>query len=64
MPGDETNAYRCLFKSAAYEDDAAGFLDRAVFLARASELAYRDEAELIAERLGLRELSVFPAPGL
>lgn len=43
-----------------HADDPTGFLDQAIFLARASELAYGDDAQRIAQSLGLSSVNVFP----
>lgn len=43
-----------------YGSNPRAFLDQAIFLARASELAYSDDADWIAQSLGLSSVTIFP----
>ena len=53
-----------LSEPQSYDSDPKGFLDQACYLARASELAYEDDAELIASSLSVPSVSAFPHSSL
>ena len=53
-----------LSEPQSYDSDPKGFLDQACYLARASELAYEDDAELIASSLSVPSITTFPHPSL
>lgn len=53
-----------LSEPQSYDSDPKGFLDQASYLARASELAYEDDAELIASSLSVPSVTTLPHPSL
>lgn len=51
-----------LLSNATYEEDRLGFLTRAIYLARASDLAYKDDANWTAKQLGVSRVHAFGYP--